>query len=87
MLKMQEEIYIVKLQRPADVSVKEMENYIWNALATWRGDLHPEHPLHDFNYGTLNVLRGTYNRLRKAASPSYKSPKVRVRSFDPHIVK
>lgn len=83
---MQDEIYIVRVQRPDGVSIKDMEEYITDAVRAWKGGMFQSNPLTELDRDTVKVQRGTYIRLRKAASPSYKAPKVKIKSFDPHMV-
>lgn len=39
------ETYIIRIERPKDVSITEMKAYIKTAISRWAGQYHPGHPL------------------------------------------
>ncbi len=42
-----QEYYLVRLDRPQNVGVKDMKKYIKEAIGGWKGQFSPEDPLFD----------------------------------------
>lgn len=65
---MPQETYEIVLDRPDDVTVREMNKYIKEAVTSWGGQFHPDDPLFTANWGGIkSVKRLTPASARKAA--------------------
>ncbi len=51
------EQYIITVERPRDVSVNEMKEYIKEAVQRWSGQYHPQDPLFKFSDNVHSVKR------------------------------
>lgn len=49
-------MFIVQVEMPEGCTVDDMRAYIWDAVATWRGQLHPDEPLFDLDGDSVRVL-------------------------------
>jgi len=47
--------FIVGVKIPDGVGTREMQEYIREAVQTWKGQKHPEDPLFDLDYKTVTV--------------------------------
>ena len=45
----------VRVEMPKDVTITEMQDYIREAVQTWKGQMHPDEPLFDLNYKSVTV--------------------------------
>lgn len=55
-----QEFYLIRIDRPDEVGVKDMKRYIREAIDTWKGGLHPEDPLFRLK-DVLSVKRLPWN--------------------------
>ncbi len=51
------EQYIITVERPRDVPVNNMKEYIRQAVSCWSGQYHPDHPLFGFGDKVLTIKR------------------------------
>lgn len=57
--------FLVKLDVPEGCTLPEMAGYIENAVATWKGQLHPDEPLFDLDGDSVKVKSIPIPRQKK----------------------
>lgn len=57
--------YKVSVRLPSGVSIKDMEEYISDAVMSWRGQLHPQDPIFNLAYESVVVTLLTGSPVRK----------------------
>ena len=49
-------MFMVQVEMPEGATVEDMRAYIWDAVATWKGQLHPDEPIFDLDSDKVRVL-------------------------------
>ena len=73
------ELYLVEVKRPDGVTIPQMTAYIEDAVSSWKGGYHPDHPL--FGLPEAKARRATHTRLMRAADPNWRPMQTILRDF------
>jgi hypothetical protein len=63
-------LFLVQVELPDGCTVEDMRRYIWDAVGTWKGQLHPDEPLFDLDDESVlvqSIPRPTPRKKRKKA--------------------